>query len=44
VVATGIETLGIAPAFGIAILAAAAVQSVSLMVLRRPVASAVVTP
>jgi hypothetical protein len=44
VVATGIETLGIAPAFGIAILAAGAVQSVSLMVLRRPVAGAVVTP
>jgi hypothetical protein len=44
VVATGIETLGIAPAFGIAILAAGAVQSVSLMVLRRSVAGAVVTP
>jgi hypothetical protein len=38
VVTSGIERFGIVPAFGAAILAAAAVQLVSLMVLRRPAA------
>ena len=43
VVTTSIERFGIVPAFGVAILAAAAVQSASLWALKRPVAGAIVT-
>ena len=44
VVTTGIETFGIAPAFGLAILAAGAVQSVSLWALKRPAIATVNAP
>jgi hypothetical protein len=44
VVTTAIEPLGIAVAFGAALMAVAAVQSVSLLLLRRPISSAASAP
>jgi hypothetical protein len=44
IVTTGIERFGIGPAFGFGLLAAGAIQSVSLWVLRRPAIASVGTP